>query len=492
MHEIDDLQILLRSRTPLVFIETREEARALRLFRRLQRHIGKPLFSWTVTDGLTRLDLDLPPQRHNRKPADVLAQIAGTSQPAVFLLLDFHPYLDDPLNQRLVKQICLEYPTLGHTLVFISHRITIPASLRHHAVSYQLKLPRRSQIPGLIRAEIGRWKLQNPGQDVAAHPEIIEQISSNLQGLSFTEARKLVVEAIADDNALTDDDLARIKRRKFELLDRNRMIEFHPATISLADVGGMRNLREWLDTRKKAFLSPTLPAGLSRPRGLMLIGVQGGGKSLAAKAVAGSWHVPLLRLDTGSLYDKYIGETEKNIRSALELSESMAPCVLWIDEVEKALAADSADNGTSKRVLATILTWMAENTASVFIVMTANDISSLPPELLRKGRIDEIFFVDLPDAHARDEILRIHLKRRQLDPSDFDMPALVELTDGFSGSEIEQAIVSGLYRAFTENSRLTRESLEHEISRTRPLSVIMHDKISALRQWARRRTVKVN
>ncbi|RTZ59086.1 MAG: ATPase [Gammaproteobacteria bacterium] len=492
MHELDDLQILLRSRTPLIFIETREEARAVQLFRRLQRHIGKPLFSWTVTDGLARLDLDLPPQKHNRKAADALTQIAGTGQPSVFLLLDFHPYLDDPVNQRLIKQICLEYPTLGHTLVFISHQISIPASLRHHAVSYQLKLPGRSQLPALIRAEIGRWKLQNPGQDVAAHPEIIEQISHNLQGLSFTEARKLVFEAIADDDALTADDLERINRRKFELLDQNQLIKFHAKALDLSDVGGMQRLRKWLDTRKKAFLSPALPAGLNRPKGLMLIGVQGGGKSLAAKAVAGSWHVPLLRLDTGSLYNKYIGETEKNIRSALALTESMAPCVLWIDEVEKAMAGDSEDNGTSKRVLATVLTWMAENSASVFIVMTANDISSLPPELLRKGRIDEIFFVDLPDSEAREEIFRIHLKRRQLDPLDFNLGPLVESSEGFSGSEIEQAIISALYQAFSDNSQLSQKYLEDEISRTRPLSVIMDDKISALRLWAKGRTVKVN
>ena len=492
MHEIDDLEVLLRSQTPLIFIETREEARALRLFRGLQRQLRKPLFSWTITDGLTRLDLDLPPQRHNRNAADALTQIAATGQSSIYLLLDFHPFLDDPVNLRLVKQICQNHATLGHTLVFISHQINIPQSISHHADSYKLKLPERSQLPALIRAEIGRWKRQNPHQTVTAHPEIIEQISHNLQGLSFTDARKLVIEAIADDDALTADDLERINRRKFELLDQNQLIEFHGKTPDLSDLGGMKKLRQWLNTRKKAFLSPSLPAGLNRPKGLLLIGVQGGGKSLAARAVAGSWHVPLLRLDAGSLYDKYIGETEKNLRAALRLSEAMAPCVFWIDEVEKAMASDSQDSGTSKRVLATILTWMAQNSAGVFVVMTANDISSLPPELLRKGRIDEIFFVDLPDADARREIFEIHLKRRQLDPSDFDLASLSELSEGFSGSEIEQIIVSALYQAFSDNTGLTQKYLDAEIARTRPLSVIMDQQINALRLWARDRTVQVN
>jgi SpoVK/Ycf46/Vps4 family AAA+-type ATPase len=255
-------------------------------------------------------------------------------------------------------------------------------------------------------------------------------------------------------------------------------------------VGGLENLKHWIRLRRRAFLEPD--GKLDMPRGILLVGVQGGGKSLAAKAVAGMWHLPLLRLDFGTLYNKFFGETERNLREALKAAEAMAPCVLWIDEIEKAIAAGDYDSGTSRRILGNLLTWMSERTAAAFIVATANVIEQLPPELIRKGRLDEIFFVDLPDTDTRAEILAIHLGKRGLKPSDFDIPALSMLTEGFSGAEIEQAIVAALYLAREQHSPLTTEHIRNELDHTRPLSRVMAEKVNRLRAWAKNRTVPAN
>ena len=252
----------------------------------------------------------------------------------------------------------------------------------------------------------------------------------------------------------------------------------------------MSRLKKWLAQRQKVFHGgQTLPKGLDKPKGILLLGVQGGGKSLAAKAVAGIWNVPLLRLDFGMMYNKYIGETEKNIRQALKTAEAMAPCVLWIDEIEKGISTGSDDEGTSKRILGTMLTWMAENTHAVFIVATANAIDDLPPELIRKGRLDEIFFVDLPSEEVRKIIFQIHLDKRDVPTADLDLEQLAKLSEGFSGSEIEQAIVSVLYSSLAMDKAVETEDLVREIENTRPLSVVMAEKIAYLRHWASARTV---
>ena len=247
----------------------------------------------------------------------------------------------------------------------------------------------------------------------------------------------------------------------------------------------------WINQRKAAFLQE-FDSPLDVPKGIMLLGVQGSGKSLAAKAVAGAWEVPLLRMDFGALYNKFFGETEKNIRDSLKAAEVMAPCVLWMDEIEKGIATGDYDSGTSRRVLASLLTWMAENKKPVFIVATANDIASLPPELVRKGRLDEIFFVDLPDANTRAEIYAIHLSKRGQQPPDFDIHRLAAESEGFSGAEIEQAVVAALYAAHARAATITTQHVLEEIKATQPLSVVMAEKITSLQQWAQGRTVAAN
>jgi SpoVK/Ycf46/Vps4 family AAA+-type ATPase len=287
---------------------------------------------------------------------------------------------------------------------------------------------------------------------------------------------------------LTESDLDDLAKTKYRLLDNTGVLSLELDSAKFSQVAGLANLKRWLEQRRDIFVADQPPGALDLPKGILLLGVQGGGKSLAAKSVAGSWHLPLLRLDFATLYNKYYGETERNLRDSLKTAESMAPCVLWIDEIEKGLATDD-DGGPSKRILGTLLTWMAERQSRVFLVATANDIEMLSPELLRKGRFDEIFFVDLPDAEIREAIFRIHLEKRKQNPAIFDMDRLRSASEGFSGAEIEQAVVAALYASHASKTPLDTGHILTEIEQTRPLSVLMAEKIAYLRDWASSRTV---
>jgi SpoVK/Ycf46/Vps4 family AAA+-type ATPase len=311
---------------------------------------------------------------------------------------------------------------------------------------------------------------------------------NNLKGMSVQDARQLVRGAIYDDGAIDESDLPELNKAKFALMDMEGVLSFEYDTAKFTEVGGLHKLKKWLEVRRDEFFEDN-DSNLDPPKGLMLLGIQGSGKSLAAKAVAGMWSIPLLRLDFGSLYNKFFGETEKNLREALKLADMMSPCVLWLDEIEKGISTSQNDSGISQRVLGTLLTWMAERKSQVFLVATSNDITQLPPELVRKGRLDEIFFVDLPSASVRKEIFKIHLVKRNQDYKHFDLKHLSDITDGFSGAEIEQAVVSALYSVSAVNESLTSEQLENTIRNTNPLSVVMHEKIDSLRSWAKERCV---
>lgn len=487
---VHDLELLIRSRVPIILIETADEPRALELFTRLAIAIGKPVMRWSVTSGLQRIDLDLQPQTHAKDPHQALGQIKATSTPGIYLLLDFHPYLEDPGHVRMIKEIALGYSESQHTLVFISHACELPEELRAFSARFDLALPDQKALEAWIREEARSWSEIHPGRKVKTDDVTLDRLVRQLGGLTESDARRLIRNAIHDDGAITESDLPQLTRLKYELLDQGGALSFELDTVRFAEVGGLARLKRWLSQRKVVFLSPD--AALDPPKGILLVGVQGGGKSLAAKAVAGLWQLPLLRLDFGTLYNKFFGETERNLRNSLRTAEAMAPCVLWVDEIEKAIASGEYDSGTSKRVLGTLLTWLAERDQPVFLVATANRIDTLPPELIRKGRLDEIFFVDLPDSAARIQIFDIHLRKRGQHAEAFNLAELARHSDGFSGAEIEQAVVAALYLAREQGRPLDTGHLLSELQQTRPLSVVMAEQIEALRDWARHRTVMAN
>ncbi len=488
-----DLELILHSRTPIVVIETRDESRLLELLKSISIARASddylPLFRWTVTDGLQRLDIALEPQLHNAEPGDVLRHIRAVTKSGIYVLLDFHPYLEDPVNIRLLKDICIRFTDISRYLILVSHSVSLPVELESFGARFDMALPTDEEREEIIKRVAAEWTLENPGSQVKADPKAYRLLIQNLAGLTNADTEKLARNAIFLDGAISKSDLPGVMHAKYDLLNRGGILQFEYDTAKFSDVGGMSKLKDWLAMRRLAFSKDADAPQLDPPKGILLIGVQGCGKSLAAKATAGIFGVPLLRLDFATLYNKYHGETERNLRESLQTADVMAPCVLWIDEIEKGLAGRDGETGTSQRVLGSFLNWMAQKGREVFVVATANDIGALPPELVRKGRFDEIIFVDLPNPKDRDVVLQIHLENRGQSAANFDLGTIAAAMDGFSGAEIEQAVVSALYAAHANKVPLEISHILSEIQKTQPLSVVMSEKIGALRHWAAGRTV---
>jgi SpoVK/Ycf46/Vps4 family AAA+-type ATPase len=497
----DDLAVLLRSRVPLIVIESRDEPQVLKaLLRACARSAaettpgtgglgaGLPLFQWTVTDGLKRLDVEGGvPQRTVAEPAEVLKHIRATNLSGVFALLDFHPYLSEPTAIRLLKDIAQDYERCARTLVLISYQLAAPPEIEHLAARCSLALPDRNERRQLVEEVARQWMRSNPRQAIRIDNRALALLVENMSGLSASDTQRLARKAIFDHGAIQASDVPVVMRAKYELLNRRGILRYEPDTAHFADVGGLANLKGWLEKRCAAFdgSAPQLDA----PKGVLLLGVQGCGKSLAASACAGVFNVPLLRLDCAALFDKFVGESERNLRESLGTADLLAPCVLWIDEIEKGFGVGDADGGAARRVLGAFLTWLADKKTRVFVVATANDISALPPELIRKGRFDEIFFVDLPNAATRAEILRIHAARRGIALDAAALARLAQACEGFAGAEIEQAVVAAIYSANAQHRAPDAEILRAEIAATRPLAVVMAEKVEELRSWAEGRTV---
>ncbi|MEJ2360889.1 MAG: AAA family ATPase [Gammaproteobacteria bacterium] len=489
MHDAHELELVLKSRIPIVVIETREEQRALNLIRSMQIRLAQPVFQWTVTEGLRRIDLDYEPQRHNAEPTEVLGNIKAGSQDGIYILLDFHPYLGDPMHVRLLKDIALSYDTQLQTIVLISHEIRIPPELKNFSALVQLSLPDETSRRHIVNDVAEQYARQHR-KKVKAHSPSLDTLVRNLSGLTHAEATRLARSAIYDDGAITPDDLPQVMKAKYAMLSRDGMLTLETNTEYFSSIGGFTRLKSWLRQRQPAFEGRL--TGIDAPKGILLLGVQGCGKSLAAKAVAGVLDIPLLRLEIPALFNKFHGETERNLRETLKAADNMAPCVLWIDELEKAISQGDHDGGTARRLLGSLLTWMAEKQSTVFIVATANEIDALPPELVRKGRFDEIFFVDLPDMATCERIFEIHLRKRGYRPDQFDCSRLAEASAGFSGAEVEQSVVAAIYAAHAQEVGLNQNHILQEIKHTRPLSIVMAERINALRQWAQARTVPVD
>jgi hypothetical protein len=487
--ERDDLEILLRSRVPLVVIESRDEREVLKaLTRACAGSGGLPLFQWTVTDGLKRLDLvGATAQRTLTDPIDILKHIRATGTSGAYALLDFHPYLANSTLVRLIKDIAQEYLQCPRTVVLISYAIDIPHELEHLAARCNLVLPDRNERRQIVEDVARQWMREHARQSIKMDRHALALLVENLHGLTRSNTERLARKAIFSDGALLASAVPAMMQAKYELLNRNGILHYEHNTVQFADLGGLVNLKAWLEKRRVAF-DGSAP-GLDAPKGVMLLGVQGCGKSLAARACAGIFNVPLLRLDCGALFDKFVGETERNLRESLATADLLAPAVLWVDEIEKGFASGDNDGGATRRVLGAFLTWLAEKNSRLFVVATANDIAALPPELVRKGRFDEIFFVDLPDVATRAEILRIHASRRDIALDSAALNALAEACEGFAGAEIEQAVVATLYTAHAQHTAPTAAMLLAEIAATHPLEVVMAEKVAALRAWAEGRTV---
>jgi SpoVK/Ycf46/Vps4 family AAA+-type ATPase len=487
-----ELEALMASRLPLIAIDSREEGRVLQLVRtagqRVRQSRGWGVFQWTATEGMTRIDQNLGgPQRHLAEPEALLRHLKVTPAAGIYVLLDFHPYLSVPLNVRLVREIAQDYARVARTLVLVSHEVQLPAELEHLAARLSIALPDEVERRQIVARVAQQWLAANPGRPAELDPQALQDLIANLAGVTAFDAERLARQAIFNDGALRASDVKGVIASKYQLLNRGGQLSYEPNTSRFAEVGGLKRLREWLQQRQAAFDGRL--AQVDPPKGVMLLGVQGCGKSLAAKATAGLFGVPLLKCDFGALYNKWQGESERNLRESLQTAEALAPCVLWADEIEKALSSGEGDGGVSRRLLGTFLTWLAERKSRVFVVATANDISALPPELVRKGRFDEIFFVDLPSAAVRAEIFAIHAGKRDIKLSPADCAALAQRSDGFSGAEVEQSVVAALYTAHSRHETVSVAHVAAELAATRPLSTVMAERVADLRAWAAERTV---
>lgn len=482
-----ELTLLILSRYPLVVLESAEESLTEDLVRRVAADLGLPLARWTSSEGLTVGQGRRP---DTRDPDRALAELLAHRSPLLALFHDLDPYLERPQLRRRLRDAETTLAETKSTLVLAGQHVELPRELRSRMARVEIPLPTPEQLEKLVR-ETAREMGRQRRVEVHVPPEAVARIARALTGLERQEARRILLSAGLRDGRLDLTDLPEILEGKRRRVEQTGALAWVDPGSGLADLGGAHGFKRWIERRREAFTERAKRFGLEPPKGLLLAGVPGTGKSLAAKSVAGEWGLPLLRLDVSSLYDKYIGETEANLRRALSTASAMAPAVLWIDEIEKAVqtGGGSSDDGLSKRMLGSLLTWMQERPAPVFVLATANDVEALPVELVRRGRFDEIFFFDLPEAEERKRIFAIHLKARERDPEGFDLDALAEATEDFSGSEIEGVVVAGLYHAFAEGVALSTEILLHEVAATRPLSEVRPGAVARLREWGRRHAV---
>jgi SpoVK/Ycf46/Vps4 family AAA+-type ATPase len=430
---------------------------------------------------------------NTREPVQALANMESMTVEAVFILKDFHRHMDDPVVVRRLRDVGQKFAANRRTVIITAPEIAVPAELTRLVEYFDLPLPDRARLREIIHDMVVRlsktYTLKLQLDDAG-----VDAMSANLRGLTEEEAERAISQALVTRYALCPESVTDVLEAKKQLLRHSGMLEFVEASDNMAAVGGLENLKHWLGQRRGAWEDSAREFGLEPPRGMIILGVQGCGKSLCARAVAGEWKLPLVKFDTSAVYDKFIGETEKRIRKVFQVAEGLAPCVLWIDELEKVFAGSgpdsaSADAGVSSRLLASFLCWMQDRKAAVFVAATCNNVTVLPPELIRKGRFDELFFVDLPNQAERKQIFAIQLARRKRNPEDFDLDKAAFAAKGYSGAEIDAAVQGGLYAAYSEKKQLSTQSLLDALAQTVPLSTTRAEEIQTLRQWAQTRAV---
>jgi AAA+ superfamily predicted ATPase len=491
MTEIDHL---VRARYSLIHVETWEEERARWLLAQVAERQHKDLFEWSITDGLRKVvggpsgAQEVP--KRIREPLQVLNEILQADTAALYVLKDFHRYLEAPEVVRQLRDLSQALRRTRKTLLLLSPGFTIPVELDKCLTVVELQLPDYEELRERFEASLaGARKARGISVDIA--PDQLAPLIKAAQGLTLAEAENAFARAIVQDQRLDGSDVAAIIQEKQQIIRKSALLECCDVEEGLESVGGMDLLKQWLDKRARAFSEEARAYGIPAPRGVLLMGVQGCGKSLVAKTIAATWRMPLIRMDMSRIFHGYIGSSEANMRRALRIAETLSPAILWIDEIEKAFSgvqgSASTDAGTTARVVGQFLVWMQEKRAPVFVVGTANDVSALPPELMRKGRLDEIFFIDLPRGRERAEIFQIHLRKIRRDPAKFDLHALVAASKGFSGAEIEQAILDALHSSFFEEREIVSRDILESLAATVPLSRTMRETIDALRAWAEHR-----
>ena len=512
----DRLKILIDSSTPIVVIETAEEVRAVRLVREAAAPLHLPVFEWTIATGLVRdgaevaaagRDLrfaaptpstlpaadDHAAIYNSREPAQALGTLEAMNLEAVFILKDFHRHLEDPVVVRRLRDVGQKFSANRRTVVITAPSITIPPELSSLVEFLDLPLPDKTRLHQLVDEVFLRLS-RNRGFGRSLDSAGLDAAINNLRGLTEEEAERALSQALVTRQGLVPETVTDLLEAKKELLRHSGMLEFIEASEDLAAVGGLDQLKHWLAQRRGSWEDAARQFGLEPAKGVIILGVQGCGKSLCARAIAGEWHLPLVKFDTAALFDKYIGETEKRMQKIFRVAEGLAPCVFWIDELEKIFAGSgpdsaSVDAGVSSRILAEFLSWMQDRQAPVFVAATCNNVNALPPELIRKGRFDELFFVDLPNQNERKQIFAIQLSKRRRHPDEFDLDQIATAARGFSGAEIDAAVESALYGCYNEHQPLTTATVLDVLRQTVPLSTTRAEEIEAERAWARERAV---
>ena len=488
-----EIETLIRARYPILYITSSEEMRIQNLVVEIARKRQKKVFEWSYSTGIVPAGTSIQSQKHRnaatKDPLMALDQVIEQVEPAIFIFKDFHPFLtrSNFAVTRKLKEIALHLKNSFKTIVLVSSVLEIPTELEKEITVLNFPLPARDDLAALldrIIEDVRQFKQVKIDLDDAGR----ERLLRAALGLTLGEAENVFAKIIVQDERLSGDDVGEVFAQKQQIIRKSGLLEYYATTESFSNVGGLGVLKEWLNKRAVAFTDEARDFGLPAPKGILLLGVQGCGKSLCAKAVSSHWQLPLLRFDMGRMFGSLVGSSEENVRRAIGVAESVAPAILWVDEIDKAFAgtqgSGASDGGTTARVFGTFLTWLSEKTAPVFVVSTANDISQLPPELLRKGRFDEIFFVDLPAPDEREEVFRIHLAKRGRDASRFDVRALAESSGDFSGAEIEEAIISALFDAFYAREELTTGHVLAALRQTVPLARTMDEQMSRLRSWA--------
>jgi ATP-dependent 26S proteasome regulatory subunit len=488
-----EIETLIRARYPILYIISSEEMRVQQLVMDIARKRQKKVFEWSYSTGIVPAGTSIQSQKNRnaatKEPLAALDQVIEQVEPAIFVFKDLHPFLNKSnfAVTRKLKEIALHLKNSFKTIILVSPVLEIPTELEKEVTVLNHPLPTRDDLAALldrIITDVKQFKQVKIDLDDAGRDRLLQAAL----GLTLGEAENVFAKIIVKDERLSGDDVNEVFAEKQQIIRKSGLLEYYATTESFENVGGLAVLKEWLAKRAVAFTSEARAFGLPAPKGILMLGVQGCGKSLCAKAVSNLWQLPLLRFDMGRMFGSFVGSSEENIRRAIAVAESVAPAILWVDEIDKSFSGAQGsgvtDGGTTARVFGTFLTWLSEKSAPVFVVATANDISQLPPELLRKGRLDEIFFVDLPSHEERVEVFRIHLNKRGRDASAFDLEALADASMNFSGAEIEEAINSALYDAFDAHTDLTAQHILDGLAQTVPLARTMDEQIGQLRAWA--------